>query len=352
MTHLPHSLYIVGKVFTCSHSSTQRGESINSLIKEKGQKNKELRKYNLYELALFLSNKISRIEETSLIEICELIEKGRLWSRYVHDQWNAQCKKCHQLPFVQQVSPETWNAASQENCTNPHIITLNDLAIFGVPSCTCRAFTSSLIPCAGICAVFSRMTNELFDITNLHPRWRLKNHPLYETALKKKKLVVEPTSCTVSAQSGSRNLHSHQLTLEAYSNIICPTKADVRYVKLNQQFKKIEPAACRDAHTYKLLMMNLIAFEQSLSNSDPAGFVLNVESNTDVIDPFRAETSTGAQPLPILPPVSKKRQRNDDGNRSALKRNRGKCKECIANGEVPSDNHRSYSKRCPFFTKK
>ena len=165
-----------GTVFTCNHSSTQRGESINSLIKEKGQKNKKLRKYILYELALFLANKIARIEENSLKEICSLVEQGRHWSKYVDDQWNEQLKKSHQLPFVQQKSPGIWTASAENNdeiSTKSHQVSMNDADYLGVPSCTCRAFTSSLIPCAGICAVFSRLTDDVFDVSNLHPSWRL-----------------------------------------------------------------------------------------------------------------------------------------------------------------------------------
>ena len=72
-------------------------------------------------------------------------------------------------------------------------------------------------------------------------------------------------------------------------------------------------------------MMNLIAFEQSLSNEDPASFVLNFSpGQTDTIGSAAVITKSRAQPLPILPPATKKRQRNEDSvNRSALKRNWG-----------------------------
>ena len=89
------------------------------------------------------------------------------------------------------------------------------------------------------------------------------NHLLYEIALRKKKLSPENASNQSVTDIDNQRDARHNLTLQAYNNIICPSKSDVRYVKLNQQFNKIEPAACRDVHTYKLLMMNLIAFEQS-----------------------------------------------------------------------------------------
>ena len=65
-----------GKVFTCNHTSTQRGESINSLIKERGNRSKELRKYNLYDLVMFIQRKVAGLEENSLSELCKLIEAG------------------------------------------------------------------------------------------------------------------------------------------------------------------------------------------------------------------------------------------------------------------------------------
>ena len=333
-----------GRVFTCSHCSTQRGESINSLIKENGQKNKELRKYNLFQLSTYLSNKVARIEESSLNEICSMIEQGRQWSRYVDEQWNQQLKKSHQLPFVEETATGRWVASTAGDFPQTHQITLEDSLKFGIPTCSCRPFTASAIPCTGICAVFSWMTRELFEVRNLHPRWIICNHPLYIIALQKKKLAV-PELPQIKPHDEPR----HQLTPQAYNHIICPSKSDLRNVKLNQQFKKIEPTACRVPHIYKLLMMNLIAFEQSLTNSEPSGFILDL----DTVAPCnRTATETiqiGTQSIPILPPTTKKRKRADGLlNKSALKRNRGRCKQCVANGVVPSDNHRSYSKRCPF----
>jgi hypothetical protein len=102
-------------------------------------------------------------------------------------------------------------------------------------------------------------------------------------------------------------------------------------------------------------MMNLIAFEQSLTNSEPSGFVLRLPSSRGVPGDEIADTpiDTGAQPFPVLPPITKKRKKGEDlANKSALKRNPGRCKACIANGVVPSDNHRSYSQKCPFFKRK
>ena len=166
--------------------------------------------------------------------------------------------------------------------------------------------------------------------------------------MQKKKLIVPESENQCSSRCESDREIRFQLTQQAYSNIICPTRSDLRFVKLNQQFKKLEPAACREPHIYRLLMMNLIAFERSLSSTDPSGFVLGF-ANGEINKGATAEkTELGTLPVAVLPPITKKRKRTDDiNNKSALKRNPGKCKECLAKGLVPSDNHRSFSKRCP-----
>ena len=172
--------------------------------------------------------------------------------------------------------------------------------------------------------------------------------PSFWNSNAEKKLIVPESENQCSSRCESDREIRFQLTQQAYSNIICPTRSDLRFVKLNQQFKKLEPAACRDPHIYKLLMMNLIAFERTLSSTDPSGFVLGF-ANGEINKGATAEkTELGTLPVAVLPPITKKRKRTDDiNNKSALKRNPGKCKECLAKGLVPSDNHRSFSKRCP-----
>ena len=63
--------------FTCSQFDTQRGESVNSVLKEKGLKKRELRTYNLQRLLEHISDQLSRNQARCLDQICNLIKKNQ-----------------------------------------------------------------------------------------------------------------------------------------------------------------------------------------------------------------------------------------------------------------------------------
>ena len=178
----------IGQIFTCNHTATGRGESVNSSIKEKGDKKKELRGFNIYQLVMHLINQFERMESRSLSAICELVRSKKEWSKYVDDIWQDAFKGICELPYVKEVERDVFCVANTEDfLVILHTVTL-DVGSF--PKCTCNWFKSSKIPCPGICTVLSRRTG-LFNKTNLHPRWRLENHPLYQDALRKLNLTVK-----------------------------------------------------------------------------------------------------------------------------------------------------------------
>jgi len=53
------------------------------------------------------------------------------------------------------------------------------------------------------------------------------NHLLYEIALRKKKLSPENASNQSVTDIDNQRDARHNLTLQAYNNIICPSKSDV-----------------------------------------------------------------------------------------------------------------------------
>src|SRR5689334_23200765 len=115
-------------------------------------------------------------------------------------------------------------------------------------------FLSSLIPCPGIC-----VPNQLFTINNLHERWRLISHPLYTAALRKMSLAETAKAVPSQDAPFHPNLVQSELDRSAYESIVFPSKRDLRYSKLNQQFKRSEGKIINNEHFYKLMIMNLNA---------------------------------------------------------------------------------------------
>jgi len=237
-------------------------------------KNKELRKFNLFQTLDHILAQFNRNEARSLDVICDLIRKQRSWSKYVDDIWQEGFRISSDLPLVEKSLEHSniWTATSS-NSSKIHTVSIVNHDMGGIPTCDCNQFKSTLIPCAGICAVFSRLDSQLFSVSNLHIRWRLNRHPLYEQALKKLKLIdstAAPIKDTDTLFTPISNTMQSQIDLSAYNSIVYPTRSDVRYTRLNNLFKSVEPVALRNEHLYKLLMINLTAFKNSAFN-DEAG---------------------------------------------------------------------------------
>jgi hypothetical protein len=291
-------------VFTCNHTASQRGESVNSSIKEKGVKKKELRSFNLFQLFEHLKAQFSRMEAKSLDSLCDLVRGNNFLTPYVKAIWEHQYQQATNLPFVKHLSNalDQWDVLeSPESSIVLHHIRLKDPDMSDIPTCTCNAFLSTLIPCAGICAVFGRLQETLFSDVNLHPRWRINKHPLYTTCLKKMKLLgdgdltsAEPTNVNGVAESQA------EVDLSAYNSIVFPAKRDVRYSKFNQACKRIEGKVMDNENTYKRFLVLLAKFEQSLHDDGPTDGCVRTASSSIM--------------APMLPP-RKRGLVSDDNNR-------------------------------------
>lgn len=249
--------------------------------------------------------------------ICDLVRNQRKWSTYVDKIWQKQYQLSSDFPFVEESinTPHDYSATSS-NRRSVHLITLVDDTLGGIPSCNCDHFASCRIPCAGICAVFSRLTRNLFTITTLHHRWRLDGHPLYRKSLLKMKLIPSDQLQVGPAEVLREEVQS-QIDISAYEGIVCPKRRDVRYTRLNNLFKTIEPLACKNEHNYKLLTLNLNSFKSSMEAQDDAGtnFLLPTPSlQSKDAPPARVLTGDGLA-VPVKAPVRRGRTAGEDVNR-------------------------------------
>ena len=88
--------------------------------------------------------------------------------------------------------------------------------IAGAFPCTCGDFQSWHIPCSCVSAVYTNkllVTENLFQLHNLYPRWRLENHTLYAKAKLQLGIIVStprnPSTggCDTIIESGNVNSH-------------------------------------------------------------------------------------------------------------------------------------------------
>lgn len=299
---------------------------MNSVLKEKGGKKKELRKFNLFQLLEHILNQFNRFQARCVDQIKDLIKSKKEWSSYVDDIWMKAFQSISHLPFVQEKDSGQWVvSATNDFSVLSHCVIQSDPRMEGIPTCSCSDFSSTLIPCAGICAVFSRISDSLFVVNTLHPRWRLRNHPLYGKCIDMLNLRSLPSNGIPSQPPVGLegDIAQHELDLEVYNTIIFPSKRDVRYTRLNQQFKKLEGRVINNEHAYKLMMMNLIAFENSLHGGTRASFILPSNSNSVQsrdFDQNRVDHPASSNLAIGLNPPSKRGRSslNDDINRQIV----------------------------------
>jgi hypothetical protein len=76
-------------VFSAGCKATQRGEGSNARLKI-GQKKRELRKFNLFQLMQWYLDEVELQEEKALVTIIKLLDNKRQWSDFVEQIWQAQ----------------------------------------------------------------------------------------------------------------------------------------------------------------------------------------------------------------------------------------------------------------------
>jgi hypothetical protein len=282
-------------------------------MKEKGQKKKELRSYNLHQLLEHLQNQFNRLQSRSLEEICDLIKTKQRWSSYVDEIWKSNILTSTQLPYAREVFAGQWEVASDNAFTsNVHNITRRNTDHGGIPTCDCRTFTSCLIACPKICTVFGRISDELLEVHNLHARWHISRHPLYKTALSKLNLVDSsiPLSLPESLERAIPDSIQNQLDRSSYDSIVFPSKRDVRYTKLNQEFKELEGKIINNEHWYKLMMMNLASFGNFIQGNGKAPFMIH----GNPVSPLASLNESVPLSIAAKPPLKRGRSSNEDEN--------------------------------------
>ena len=290
---------------------------MNSVIKEKGSKKSELRKSNLLQLLEHIKNIFQRTQTRSEDQIISLIQSKKSWSDYVQKIWMENFTQAEKLPFVREAEPNIWEVSSFEDFHEiSHLVCRCDPDLNGIPTCNCATFLSCWIPCSGICAVFSRVSGDLFVVENLHMRWRLNGHPLFQKALSKLSLTSEESLLAnhdeFNAGPSTNFCHQTLLDQSCYNSIVFPTKRDVRYSVYNQALKKIESRVLNNEHFFKLMMMNIVSFGNFMLGHGSGNFQTSARissvSSTQANRPFVN--------MPILPPAKRGcSSKNDDKNR-------------------------------------
>ena len=125
--------------------------------------------------------------------------------------------------------------------------------------------------CRGIVAVFSReeITSQLFHVSNLHPRWRLCNHPEYPAVMRSLGLVdssepVQPSDIPNLPSPQSESV-VHGVELDVYHSLSVPKKTNQRYAKLHAMGSELATfGSSGDDPRYKVVFLELTSLINKL----------------------------------------------------------------------------------------
>ena len=186
-------IFHVSKVFTMMRIASSIAESTHSAIKGGGEFKKLLRASNFYESMLHILQLMRIYIDDTVADLRVYKEKGSAYSPYVKkfidEAWDkmAQCRSISQVADkewrVEQHVPEFRGGQELTAYILPaylqlHTVTFPDHQKHA--TCTCPEYTQGLRICPAVCAVLFQLGrgSEHSDVSQLHPRWHLQNHPL------------------------------------------------------------------------------------------------------------------------------------------------------------------------------
>jgi hypothetical protein len=321
------------KFFTAGHVASQRAESNNSRIKEGGALKKEMRSYNLNQLLEHLLAIIRQQQAKAKKDIKAYIRAGSNWSKAVDDIWKDENNSASDYDCKCIDEPNRiWKAFRHYGQGSVHNIRMSTNSSY--PVCDCQSFTSRLIPCRAICAVYSRVGDQLFTASTLHPRWLISNHP--EFAECKSELGLDNSVMAIEPAASERVARSN-LQLELMQQIRVPNSQQMRYRSLDEKSKELlSTGSSDDDFTYRFVMnglTSLINAAKALRNGD------NVPSfGVSAPSVSRAKQTTANLSRCTRKPTTKKRKL-------------GECRTCTEAGRTDALGHRSNSGKCPLFPK-
>ena len=318
-----------GKYFTAGGISSQRSESINAQIKERGDKSGVNNKINIFELCNHIQGKFDHHKAQSIKDIQQLMEEGLKWSKWVQTGWKSEAEKGPEYAVTIH-NAETFTVEYKGGKTTGSKTRTVQIPNDGHPTCNCADFTSNLIPCRHIAAAYARSGHlEFFHIKNLAKRWHLKNHPWYQNALINMGLAEE------SPKEESNSGKNTDTTIEQeYLNLgIIPNAENIRYNNLNELFSRIVDLQKRDKHLYKLALLTMSRLVNQMEQTKRGS-----NANTTALRPPIQINSTKTKPSQPTNMSSLKLKAKANTSNTLKRRRCGNC---------GSTEHRADNSKCP-----
>jgi hypothetical protein len=318
--------------------TTQRNESINSLIKGGNLFANALQEMRLYEAVAYIKDLIDRFLESELDELTKLLMNKKYYCDKVHAHLKASLDRASHACLgksgwqVEDVADDVvghTTCAVRENLPKggfrTHMVTFEEANADKPAICNCLFFESVEIPCAGIVAAVKRLGEDPFDIKWLPSHWHAASHPLATLAMQRVGgCVVEVHHHDVVNDNGANDFEAHALMdrVAKVATIPYPTSERVRRSTMTEAFNSM-----RDTHhpyndpiKYKTVMAAIFDLGSGFSGTPGQWIQEQVGVGRSESQRWTANGDLRPPPVNLANPQSATRQSTSTASQGPIKR--------------------------------
>jgi hypothetical protein len=355
--------------FTANCKSTQRSESVNSLVKQNGRMKNALKTMEIEDLMLHMDALVSHQDRQSILEIQKCLGANKLWSSFVDEKWKLEqlhINECAAGACMSNDKVITVYCLTEVHATKWSVVMPEQDS--DVPTCQCHHFSNTKIPCRHIGTAFwylqaNRMVcpnlqrREFFDARNLCPRWRVSNHPMYSHVVGSVEVASSKMDTEPSVASSTTHLY---MTADEFQKLAVPSQSSVRYAKINETFNPLKELGKLSEFKYKIVLGNARKFVKAV-----IGYIQAMDSSCEMQPPsiqnvnqfhlHNAESISNMEM--VLKPAAVNNRQTDTTNHAKRnvslpcptlaqkkKRQSPACSACIFYTGSEVTTHRAYSK--------
>jgi hypothetical protein len=169
--------------------TTQRNESLNSLIKGGTVFATTLMDMSFYQADCFLVDLQDKFLEQALDELTELLRQHKDYCPKIrailHAAVTGAVDNCCGKNGWSVVPEENGEYVVTECSGRKHTVVFDSTSASKPVSCSCHEFTRMEVTCLGIAAVLKSQGKDPYDMQWLPQQWRLSYHPIWATAMQR-----------------------------------------------------------------------------------------------------------------------------------------------------------------------
>ena len=322
-------------IFTAGAHTTQRNESIHSLLKMGNLLANALRDMPFYEAYTYITDIVDTMLETSLDELAQCIAKKMHCSNHVLGLLKEATTQCVDLCMNEHgwaVEPQASLPSSIDKTFHPSAAFFKVLSthIRGTAKhtvthwvalssgqeqatwCSCHDFLANEVTCVGIAAALKRKQEDITNDCWINNEFKLSSHPLFAKALHRTcPQAPPPMNEDFMNDDGNVNVTTHSALVARWQNIQAipiPTSAGLRRSTMNDAFASLRDDfnVHMDVPKYRAFMASIYDLRAHFSGNE--GWVRMPANQSDCVATRSCSGAHDSTPPPCNLSVTPKKR--------------------------------------------